>query len=62
MALFISESEYFVGEMRQLLSEGQSEDLQRSVHTFKANGRDLGALRLAAVCQEIEDRASEGQS
>ena len=32
-----------------------------SAHTFKANGRDLGALRLAAVCQQIEDRAREGQ-
>ena len=61
MTLFISESERFVGEMRELLSERQDEELQRSAHTFKANGRDLGALRLAAVCQQIEDRAREGQ-
>ena len=60
MVLFISESECFVGEMRQLLSEGQSEDLQRSSHTFKANGRDLVALRLAAVSQEIRGQAREG--
>ena len=56
MVLFISESECFVGEMRQLLPEGHSEDLQRSAHTFKANGHDLGALRLAPVSLEIEDR------
>ena len=62
MALFIGESKCFVGETSQLLSEGQSEDLQRPAHNFKANGRDLGALRLAAVSQEIEDRAREGRS
>ena len=48
--------------MRQLLSEGQSEDLQRSAHKFKANGRALGDLGLAAVCQEIKGRAREGPS
>ncbi len=58
--LFISEAERFVDEMRQLLADQQGEDLQRSAHTFKANGRDLGARRLAAVCQQIENLASEG--
>ena len=48
MALFISESECFVGEMRQLLSEGQSEDLQRLAHTFKANGRARASLTVWA--------------
>ena len=61
MTLFIDESDRFVGEMRQLLADKQGKDLQRSAHTFKANGRDLGAQRLAAVCQQIEDCAREGQ-
>lgn len=61
MGLFIGESERFVGEMRQLLADRQGEDLHRAAHSFKANGRDLGAQRLAAVCQQIEDRAREGQ-
>ncbi len=58
--LFISETDRFIVEMRQLLTDRQSEDLQLSAHTFKANGRDLGARRLAAVCQQIENLASEG--
>ena len=57
MGLFIGESERFVGEMRQLLADRQGEDLHRAAHSFKASGRDLGAQRLAAVCQQIEDRA-----
>ena len=61
MGLFIGESERFVGEMRQLLADRQGEDLHRAAHSFKASGRDLGAQRLAAVCQQIEDRAREGQ-
>ncbi len=61
MELFISESDRFVAEMRQLLVDRQDEDLQRSAHSFKASGRDLGAQRLVAVCQQIEDRAREGQ-
>ena len=61
MGLFIGESERFVGGMRQLLADRQGEDLHRAAHSFKANGRDLGAQRLAAVCQQIEDRAREGQ-
>lgn len=61
MELFIDESDHFVEEMRQLLADKQGPELQRSAHTFKANGRDLGAQRLAALCQQIEDRGREGQ-
>ena len=61
IGLFIDQSDRFVSEMRQLLADEQGKDLQRSAHTFKGNGRDLGAQRLAAVCQQIEDRAREGQ-
>ena len=61
MELFIDQSDHFVEEMRQLLADQQGPELRRSAHTFKANGRDLGAQRLAAVCQQIEDCAREGQ-
>jgi CheY-like chemotaxis protein len=46
--------------LRHLLDESQAADLRREAHTLKGSARDLGARRLAALCQRLEDLARDG--
>jgi HPt (histidine-containing phosphotransfer) domain-containing protein len=35
-------------------------DLERAAHTLKSTSSSVGAVRLAAICQQIERAAKEG--
>lgn len=45
----------YVAELRGALP-ADAPRLRRAAHTLKANGATLGALGLAGLCQELEDR------
>jgi len=47
--------------LSQLLDADQGADLQREAHTLKGSARDLGARRLAGLCQRLEDMGREGE-
>jgi len=41
--------------LRQALEDGDGEALGREAHTLKGSGLNLGAARLAQLCQRLED-------
>ena len=56
VGLFLDEGANMVAAMRQALTAANGPDLKREAHTLKGSGRDLGTLRLAEICQVVEDR------
>ena len=54
--IFETEAEPRLAAIGAALAAGNGPDLKREAHTLKGSARDLGALRLVAVCQEMEDR------
>jgi HPt (histidine-containing phosphotransfer) domain-containing protein len=47
-----------LGEERAGLGAPAGAALQRAAHTLKSNSRSLGAMHLAALCQELEHVAT----
>ena len=43
--------------LHQALEQKRAGDLRREAHTLRGSARDLGALRLASVCQNLEELA-----
>ena len=46
---------------RQAFEQNQIEDLRRAAHTLKSNAKNFGATALAELCQELENRAKDGE-
>jgi two-component system sensor histidine kinase/response regulator len=46
--------------LRQTLEQRHGADLQREAHTLKGSAHYLGALRLGALCQVLEDQGRDG--
>ena len=57
--LFHQGGEANLPALHQALAQSEAGDLEREAHTLKGSARDLGALRLAAVCQRLEDLGRE---
>jgi histidine phosphotransfer protein HptB len=49
-----------VAQMQAASSAGDTAALTRAAHTLKSNARDFGAVRLAAMCAELERASREG--
>jgi PAS domain S-box-containing protein len=61
VALFDADVETLIPELRARLADGKSAELRRQAHGLKGSARDVGAVRLAGLCQQLEDcaRANE---
>ena len=46
--------------MRQALATGDAPGLRRAAHSLKSNSATFGATTLAALCQDLEERAAAG--
>ena len=46
--------------MRKAIAAGDSVALQRAAHTLKSSSANLGALKLAGLCEEMERAARAG--
>ena len=44
----------------QWINPEKAAELQRPAHTLKSNARNFGAVELAELCQEVENRAKAG--
>jgi two-component system sensor histidine kinase/response regulator len=59
--------EYFIlngegqAELLRLLSDGDSDALERMAHTLKGASANVGAIGLADVCADLETRARQAQ-
>jgi HPt (histidine-containing phosphotransfer) domain-containing protein len=57
---YFSDSEELLGAMRSGLASGAAPEVRRAVHSLKSNSASFGARHLARLCQELEDRAKQG--
>jgi HPt (histidine-containing phosphotransfer) domain-containing protein len=46
--------------MRQALAGGQADDYRRAAHSLKSNSANFGALALADLCREMEEKGKAG--
>lgn len=60
VSVFAQEGPARVQAMRQALAQERGADVQMEAHALKGSGREFGALRLVAVCQQVEDGAEQG--
>lgn len=57
---FRSEAPELVARIREAAAEGDIESLRIAAHTLKSNARDFGAMRLSALCEELEHECRTG--
>lgn len=58
---FINGAPELVAQMQAATTAADSAALTRAAHTLKSNARDFGAMRLAALCAELERASREDQ-
>lgn len=51
---FLADSE---DRIRQLYKARSADDLGRAAHSFKGSSSNMGAIALASLCQQLEERA-----
>lgn len=59
---FCLDTEERLPRMRQAISNGRSENLQRESHAIKGGARNLRAIRLGAAAERLEQKARAGYS
>jgi HPt (histidine-containing phosphotransfer) domain-containing protein len=57
---FASDSASRVAAIRQAAAATDSDALRRAAHSFKGSSGNMGALRLAELCRQIEELARDG--
>jgi HPt (histidine-containing phosphotransfer) domain-containing protein len=61
--VYLRDSEQRIAQLRLRL-EAEAPDLQElslTAHSFKGSSSNMGALRLSELCQQLEERARQGE-
>ena len=58
---FLADAPTLLETLRHSLDEEDADELRRAAHTLKSNGGTLGAGAFSELCQELEQRAKNGQ-
>ncbi len=61
LAAFLLDSRERLQALHAALELGDAEEMRRAAHGFKGSCSNLGAIRLAALCEELERRAQSRQ-
>ncbi len=56
---FVTDARELLSAMRRAVEDGDPQELRRPAHTLKSHCRTFGALELAGLCEEIEQRADD---
>ena len=59
-AEFLSSTERRLAEMARVAETGDAETLRVAAHALRGASGSLGAVRLEALCRELESRAAAG--
>lgn len=59
---FVTEGPRRLERMRRALARGDRQDLMLAAHTLKGGSAQIGALRVASVSAELEERSREGRT
>lgn len=57
---FIGDSEERLRGLREALAHADAHALRHTAHSFKGSCGNMGALRLTALCKQLEDLARHG--
>jgi HPt (histidine-containing phosphotransfer) domain-containing protein len=57
---YVDDTRQLLVAMRQALDSGHAGELRRAAHDLKSNSAHVGALRLSALCQGLEEVARSG--
>jgi HPt (histidine-containing phosphotransfer) domain-containing protein len=57
--LFLLHGPKRIATARDAAATGDADALERSMHALKSSAAQLGAMRLAAICRDLEDRARQ---
>ena len=57
---YLSDAVEQLAAMREAIAVASAEELRRAAHSLKANSASFGARRLASLCRELEQQASNG--
>mgnify|MGYP005839214743 CR=1 FL=1 len=60
IAAFEEDADKLLAELREAAAENNAEVLRRAAHTLKGSSATLGAVRLSAMCQELELMSCQG--
>jgi len=61
IAAFEEDANKLLAELREAAAENNAEGLRRAAHTLKGSSATLGAMRLSAMCQELELMGCQGR-
>ena len=53
--IFVTQGDPHMAGLRQALAERNGTDLERKANTLRSSAGDLGAIRLAEICQRVEE-------
>jgi HPt (histidine-containing phosphotransfer) domain-containing protein len=59
--LFLVYAPKVIGEAREALGRGDLEPVVRMGHSLRSSGRNLGAVRVSEVAQQVESAGRSGQ-
>jgi len=57
---FIEETAKLLVIMQEAITNNNAREVRRGAHTIKSSARDFGAIRLATLCQELEQLSKTG--
>ena len=57
---YFDDTATLIPALRGATRDGDAEALRRSAHSLKSNSATFGATALAALCQDLETRARDG--
>ena len=62
--VFIKDAEYRISRLRQLMGNSafDLQELSLMAHSFKGSSSNMGAMRLADLCRELEERSRRDDS
>jgi HPt (histidine-containing phosphotransfer) domain-containing protein len=61
LQLFLQDSSRRVANLEDALASGDRAGLARTAHTLRSSSTNVGALRVARICTELETIAREGE-
>ena len=61
VATYVGEGEDHVAALDAALAAGDVAGLVRPAHTLKSSSASVGAMRLAAICRDIEESSRSGR-
>jgi HPt (histidine-containing phosphotransfer) domain-containing protein len=58
--MFLDDLPESLAKLRAAVASGEAKAIERAAHSLKGSGANLGVVRIAAICAEMEAKARSG--